>query len=122
MKHWGPEGCRGAPDMVVEILSGNTAIEMERKFELYRVAGVREYWVIDPEHKTLYTYRFQGGQILPQSYNGSSSAPVSIFPDLTIALEPVVAGSGYSEDTRTASVPSAPLVESSRFPSLIFQR
>jgi Uma2 family endonuclease len=65
---------------------------MERKFELYRVAGVREYWVIDPEHKTLYTYRFQDGQILPQSYNASSAAPVGIFPDLTIALEPVFAG------------------------------
>jgi Uma2 family endonuclease len=88
----GPEGCRGAPDMVVEILSpSNTAIEMERKFELYRVAGVRDYWVIDPEHKTLYTYRFQSGQILPQSYNASASAPVGIFPDLTIALEPVFA-------------------------------
>jgi Uma2 family endonuclease len=89
----GPEGCRGAPDMVIEILSpGNSAIEMERKFELYRVAGVREYWVIDPEHKTLHTYRFQDGRILPQSYNASSSAPVGIFSDLSISLEPVFAG------------------------------
>jgi Uma2 family endonuclease len=89
----GPEGCRGAPDMVVEILSpGNRAIEMERKFELYRVAGVREYWVIDPEHKTLYTYRFQDDRILPQSYGASASAPVGIFPDLAIILEPVFAG------------------------------
>jgi Uma2 family endonuclease len=88
----GPEGCRGAPDMVVEVLSpGNTAIEMERKFELYRVAGVREYWVVDPEHKTLYTYRFQAGQILPRSCGASASVPVGIFPDLNIELEPVFA-------------------------------
>jgi Uma2 family endonuclease len=42
-KKRGSEGCRGAPDFVAEILSpSNMAIEMERKFELYRQAGVRE--------------------------------------------------------------------------------
>jgi len=48
-KKRGPEGCRGAPDFVAEILSpSNTAEEMGRKFRLYRKAGVREYWVISP--------------------------------------------------------------------------
>ncbi|MDR1174951.1 MAG: Uma2 family endonuclease, partial [Treponema sp.] len=38
----GKEGCRGAPDFVVEIISpSNTAAEMQRKFKLYRQAGVR---------------------------------------------------------------------------------
>jgi Uma2 family endonuclease len=88
----GPEGCRGAPDMVVEILSpSNTAIEMDRKFELYRVAGVREYWVIDPEHKTLHAYRFKEALILPRSYASTDTAPVDIFPGLEVALEPVFA-------------------------------
>ena len=60
----GPEGCRGAPDMVVEILSpSNTAEEMGRKFRLYRKADVKEYWVISPKDKTLETYRFDGSII-----------------------------------------------------------
>jgi Uma2 family endonuclease len=86
----GPEGCRGAPDLVVEILSpSNTAIEMERKFELYRQAGVREYWVLAPEHKTLHAYRFESGQIATRSYRSGDTTPVDIFPGLEIALEPV---------------------------------
>ena len=88
----GKEGCRGAPDFVAEILSpSNTAIEMTRKLELYRQAGVREYWVLDGEHKTLYVYRFGDGNIFPRTYRSGDAAPVGIFPDLSIALEPVFA-------------------------------
>jgi Uma2 family endonuclease len=56
----GKEGCRGAPDLVIEILSpSNTAIEMNRKLNLYRDAGVLEYWVIDPEEKIVQIYRLE---------------------------------------------------------------
>jgi Uma2 family endonuclease len=89
-KKRGPEGCRGAPDLVAEILSpSNTAIEMERKFKLYSQAGVREYWVIDPENKGVKTYRFSEDQILTRSYGASDTAPVTIFPGLDISLEAV---------------------------------
>jgi Uma2 family endonuclease len=89
-KKRGKEGCHGAPDFVVEILSpANTAIEMERKHELYREAGVLEYWVIDPEHKTLHSYRFNNGTIFPHSYRASDTAPVEVFPGLKIELQPV---------------------------------
>ena len=86
----GKEGCHGAPDFVAEILSpSNTAIEMENKYELYREAGVREYWVIDPEHKILHSYRFINGTIFPHTYRASDKAPVESFPGLLIDLEPV---------------------------------
>ena len=91
-KKRGPESCRGAPDLVVEILSpSNTAIEMERKFELYRRAGVKEYWVIDPESNRLKTYHFEGGNILTNTFESSNTAQVAIFPDLTINLNRVFA-------------------------------
>jgi Uma2 family endonuclease len=87
-----PEGCRGAPDMVIEILSpSNTASEMERKFELYRVSGVREYWVIDPERKTVYTYRFNGAEIFARSYSAEATVPAGILPGLSVELAPVFA-------------------------------
>ena len=89
-KKRGNEGCRGAPDLVVEILSpSNTAIEMERKFKLYRQAGVREYWVVDPENKGITVYCFQGDTILTNTYGSNGTLQVSIFPDLTILLEQV---------------------------------
>ena len=86
------ESCHGAPDFVAEILSpSNTAIEMQQKFDLYREAGVREYWVIDPEHKTVHTYHFKDGWIVPLSFRALGDAAVAIFPGLSIDLEPVFA-------------------------------
>jgi Uma2 family endonuclease len=88
-KKRGQEGCRGAPDLVVEILSPlNTAIEMERKLNLYREAGVREYWVIDPENKSLTVYCFrETGSVY--AYKSSATVPVAILPGLNIELEKV---------------------------------
>ena len=91
-KKIGPEGGRGAPDFIAEILSpSNTAIEMERKFHLYREAGVREYWVLDTENKSLYVYNFKNNAIFPRTYKATDIAKVEIFDDLEIALEPVFA-------------------------------
>jgi len=92
-KKRGLEGCRGAPDFVAEILSpGNTAIEMERKFQLYQDAGVREYWVVNPEHKTLRTYFFADGQIQIRAYTAADTANVGIFPGFAVDLGQVFAG------------------------------
>jgi Uma2 family endonuclease len=88
----GKEGCHGAPDFVAEILSpSNTAIEMERKFDLYLEAGVREYWVIDPEHKGLKTYTFKDNQIFTRVYKATDAVPVEVISGLNIALEKVFA-------------------------------
>jgi Uma2 family endonuclease len=89
-KKRGKEGCRGAPDFIAEILSpSNTAIEMQRKYELYREAGVREYWVLDPENKTLTTYNFSGKATLFNTYKENDNVKISIFSDLEIELKPV---------------------------------
>jgi Uma2 family endonuclease len=91
-KKRGYEGCRGAPDLVIEILSpSNTAIEMERKLKLYMEAGVREYWVVDPENKGLMVYQFRNKSIAAASYKNNDIVPVSIFPGLEITLEQVFA-------------------------------
>ena len=47
-------GCIGAPDLVIEILStGNSKKEMKNKFELYEEAGVKEYWIVDPNQESV---------------------------------------------------------------------
>jgi len=89
-KKRGPEGCRGAPDLVAEILSpSNTAIEMQRKFNLYRTAGVREYWVLDGEAKTLTVYLFDNENVISRTYGEKDAAPVSVLNGLSIGLESV---------------------------------
>lgn len=55
-------GCKGAPDMVVEILSPSTQ-RHDRfiKFSLYQRAGVREYWLVDPDSKTVQSFILEDG-------------------------------------------------------------
>ena len=47
-------GCRGAPDIIVEILSPFTAAkDRKQKFELYQKHLVKEYWVVYPDEKII---------------------------------------------------------------------
>lgn len=51
------KGCIGAPDLIVEILSpGNSKKEMLNKFQLYEEAGVKEYWIVEPQNETVLVY------------------------------------------------------------------
>lgn len=59
-------GCIGAPDLVVEILSpGNNKKELKNKYELYEESGVREYWIVSPQHEWLMAYTLVEGQYQP---------------------------------------------------------
>ncbi len=59
-------GCVGAPDLVVEILSpGNNKKDLKLKYEVYEAAGVREYWVIHPDERTLLIYTLKEGRYRP---------------------------------------------------------
>lgn len=52
------KGCVGAPDLVVEVLSpGNTDKEMNEKFEIYEENGVKEYWLVEPDHHVVLVYK-----------------------------------------------------------------
>ena len=52
----------GAPDLVVEVTSPSTAwMDNNIKRRLYREAGVREYWTIDPQAETVVVQRFGEG-------------------------------------------------------------
>ena len=50
----------GTPTLVVEILSRSTrSKDMIDKLNTYMTSGVREYWVVDPVHKTVLVYGFK---------------------------------------------------------------
>ena len=52
------KGIRGAPDMVIEVLSTSTAKkDWNEKYNLYEKHGVREYWIVDPSNKAVYIYQ-----------------------------------------------------------------
>ena len=91
-KKRGKESCHGAPDLVIEILSpSNNAIEMERKFKLYQEAGVREYWIVNPENKSITVFCF-GKKPGFRTYKSTDTVNVTVLPGLSINLEQVFAG------------------------------
>ncbi|MDR0403852.1 MAG: Uma2 family endonuclease [Treponema sp.] len=91
-KKRGPEGCRGAPDLVVEILSpSNTADEYIRKFNLYMKAGVREYWIVAPESKTVQAFVLRNGAYTGTVYDSGAALPSAVLEGLSIALTGVFA-------------------------------
>jgi Uma2 family endonuclease len=88
----GLEGCRGIPDMVIEILSpSNTEAEMFRKLNLYTRAGVKEYWVVDGNTQTAAVYIREAENYRHYRYTAPASAPVAVLPGLTITLADVFA-------------------------------
>jgi Uma2 family endonuclease len=89
------KGCNGAPDMILEILSPSS-IKMDRfiKFNKYEQAGVREYWLVEPEGKLVSVFVLQDDQRYgrPEIYTEDDEIKVSIFPDLSVDLKPVFEG------------------------------
>ncbi len=57
---------KGAPDLVVEILSAATAkYDLQEKKAVYELFRVKEYWVVDPESKTAKGFILSNKQYKP---------------------------------------------------------
>ena len=55
---------RGAPDLVVEILSPSSAdTDRGAKRDLYGAHGVKEYWLVDPIAETISIHRQRDGAL-----------------------------------------------------------
>ncbi|MDI1276343.1 Uma2 family endonuclease [Methylobacter sp.] len=81
------QGCRGAPDWIVEVLSPSTALkDMNTKRGLYQLHGVQEYWIIHPEDRWIlvYTLDEQGRYGQPGVFGMDEATSVQRFPDLSI--------------------------------------
>ena len=85
------QGCNGAPDLIVEILSPfNTKHDLDTKFRLYEEAGVKEYWIIQPTDQNILVY-----YLVDNKYYGSKPfvteefVESKVFPDLKINVSDV---------------------------------
>ncbi|SHF62335.1 Endonuclease, Uma2 family (restriction endonuclease fold) [Caldanaerobius fijiensis DSM 17918] len=86
------EGCKGAPDLIVEIVSPSTARKDKlEKFNLYEKFGVKEYWLVEPESKIVSVFTLQDNKRYgrPEIYTDEDKIKVSIFNDLIIDLKAV---------------------------------
>ena len=78
----------GAPDLAVEILSpSNRPGEMHAKVADYLAAGARMVWVIDPEMRTVTTYR---SLLSPRTLqSGEALDGEDVLPDLSIPIDTI---------------------------------
>ncbi len=79
-------GCCGAPDLIIEILSPSSRkMDYITKNALYSDAGVREYWIVDPQKETTMIYYFEE-DAAPAIYPFDVLVPFRIFPELTVII------------------------------------
>jgi len=85
-------GAEGAPDLIVEILCPSTqSHDRATKFNLYKRAGVTEYWIVDPEDNTLTIHRLEDDKYFTDVLNHKNTATVSALPGFELDLSAVFA-------------------------------
>ncbi len=79
-------GCHGAPDWVLEIVSpGSRPKDYIKKMLKYGTAGVREYWIVDPDKQAVTVYSFEKGTM--EQYPFGEDIPVGIYEEFAIKVE-----------------------------------
>lgn len=79
-------GCSGAPDLIIEIVSPSSRkMDYNIKTGKYAEAGVREYWIVDPDKKRLTIY-FYEEDAAPVFYPFDSPVEVNTLPGLFINI------------------------------------
>ncbi len=80
------KGCVGAPDWIIEIVSpGSRRMDYYIKLFKYRTAGVREYWIVDPDKNRVTVYTFDMDDMNDvNEYTFTDDIPVSIYPGFFI--------------------------------------
>ncbi len=101
-----PDGIHGAPDLVVEVLSPSTAKhDRGYKKDLYERSGVRDYWIVEPNMRSIEVYLLSDGRyrldgyygLFPDAYGitekereeSKKEIPVSLYGDFCIPLEEI---------------------------------
>ena len=81
----------GAPDLVVEILSpGTMERDKELKLNLYARHGVREYWIVDPDARSVQVLELEADAISDSNYT-SGTVFSSLLPGFNVSLEDIFA-------------------------------
>lgn len=77
------KGCHGAPDWIIEVVSpGSRRMDYSVKLFKYRSAGVREYWIVDPDKNRVLVYYFETDFV--EVYSFAENIKGNMFEDLEI--------------------------------------
>ena len=84
------KGCRGAPDLIIEIISpASSAKDMKIKMSLYERHGVKEYWIVHPTVNIVMVFRLDKKKMYgkPEVYTEEDKIKTSILEGLEIDLD-----------------------------------
>ena len=89
-------GCKGAPDLIIEILSPSTQRhDRLTKYNLYERAGVTEYWIVSPEERTVQVSLLSGGRYrMAELYTPQDIAKVHVLEGCFVELAKVFPQAG----------------------------
>ena len=77
------KGCNGAPDWIIEVVSSSSRrMDYSVKLFKYRTAGVREYWLVDPDKNRVMVWNFENDNT--EEYTFTDMVTVGIYVDLSI--------------------------------------
>ena len=87
-------GVEGPPDLIVEVISpGNRRHDLLTKRALYGLAGVREYWLVDPEARTLEILTLDRDALhLTVAASGETVPTSPLLGPLAVTVEALFAG------------------------------
>lgn len=83
------KGCHGAPDWIIEIVSpGSKSMDYFTKLVKYQMAGVREYWIVNPAKEQIMVYQFDEGTVKEvEHYSFDEDVPVGIYEGFSIKVQ-----------------------------------
>lgn len=95
----------GVPKFIVETLSPSTALrDKTDKMRAYEKAGVKEYWIVSPQGKSVEIYYLTEGRYIltyhyileddpaEEHYNAKTEIALTGFPQITMKLEDIFEG------------------------------
>jgi Uma2 family endonuclease len=80
---------RVAPDLTAEVLSPGTArIDRGKKKQMFAAFGVREYWLLDPDARTIEVYGLVDGMYVRQDpIIGSNRVGSAVLPEFALDVD-----------------------------------
>ena len=82
-----PAAVKGAPALVIEIASpGSHRFDSGRKRRLYESRGVREYWLVSPEARTIERHSLAGGAFASELFDADAVLTSPLLPGFSLTL------------------------------------
>ncbi|HEV7506160.1 MAG TPA: Uma2 family endonuclease [Thermoanaerobaculia bacterium] len=82
----------GVPDLVIEVLSPKSRrVDHGTKMEIYREAGIPEYWLVDPLARAVLIYRLDEGRVYVEWARARESQTVTsaVLPGLKLTVSSI---------------------------------